>query len=393
VLKGIIAGETPELIGRLKMLCGGLDIVVQKTVDLQGPPEPIVRLVTSYRVDVLFIDLNPACFSAALELVRRLQASRSAMTFVGFASAPVADERAALEAGIWQIMVAPFEEREFLQIIRLALNQQKTDSSVHGFLPAKGGSGATITALNTATCLAQVLNKKVLLIEADFYSGTLPLLLNFKPQASVMEALESAERLDERSWPALVTNTHGVDILAAWGPRTAGQDSPLKFDRLLGFAKKRYDIVIVDLPVVVDRVTEAVSYHAKNMFVVSTPEPICMEVARRRLRQLEAHGTKSSARRVILNRVLQHPATVEVEEYEKVMSGKIAAVLPNDYAVIQESIAGTGPVSLNSLLGKAYLSLAGSLAGQEMPLDPPNKFSAFKNLFSSKKRTDPLKVA
>ncbi len=393
MLKGIIAGETPELIGRLKMLCGGLDIVVQKTVDLQGPPEPIVRLVTSYRVDVLFIDLNPACFSAALELVRRLQASRSAMTFVGFASAPVADERAALEAGIWQIMVAPFEEREFLQIIRLALNQQKTDSSVHGFLPAKGGSGATITALNTATCLAQVLNKKVLLIEADFYSGTLPLLLNFKPQASVMEALESAERLDERSWPALVTNTHGVDILAAWGPRTAGQDSPLKFDRLLGFAKKRYDIVIVDLPVVVDRVTEAVSYHAKNMFVVSTPEPICMEVARRRLRQLEAHGTKSSARRVILNRVLQHPATVEVEEYEKVMSGKIAAVLPNDYAVIQESIAGTGPVSLNSLLGKAYLSLAGSLAGQEMPLDPPNKFSAFKNLFSSKKRTDPLKVA
>ncbi len=393
MLKGIIAGETPELIGRLKMLCGGLDIVVQKTVDLQGPPEPIVRLVTSYRVDVLFIDLNPACFSAALELVRRLQASRSAMTFVGFASAPVADERAALEAGIWQIMVAPFEEREFLQIIRLALNQQKTDSSVHGFLPAKGGSGATITALNTATCLAQVLNKKVLLIEADFYSGTLPLLLNFKPQASVMEALESAERLDERSWPALVTNTHGVDILAAWGPRTAGQDSPLKFDRLLGFAKKRYDIVIVDLPVVVDRVTEAVSYHAKNMFVVSTPEPICMEVARRRLRQLEAHGTKSSARRVILNRVLQHPATVEVEEYEKVMSGKIAAVLPNDYAVIQESIAGTGPVSLNSLLGKAYLSLAGSLAGQEMPLDPPNKFSAFKNLFSSKKRTDPVKVA
>ena len=314
------------------------------------------------------------------------------MTFVGFASEPLADERAALDAGIFQILVAPFEERDFLQTIRLALDQQKTDSTtVHGFLPAKGGSGATITALNTATCLAQVLDKKVLLIEADFYSGTLPLLLNFKPRASVMEALESADLLDDRSWPAMVTNTHGIDILAAWGPRTAGQDSPLKFDRLLSFAKKRYDVVIVDLPVVVDRVTEAVSYHAKNMFVVSTPEPICMEVARRRLRQLEAHGVKSTARRVILNRVLEHPATVEVEEYERVISGKIAAVLPNDYAVIQESIAGTGPVSLDSLLGKAYLALAGSLAGQEMPLAPP-KFSAFKSLFSAKKRTDPVRV-
>ena len=174
--------------------------------------------------------------------------------------------------------------------------------------------------------------------------------------------------LDDRSWPTMVTNSHGVDILAAWGPRTAGQDSPLNFDRLLGFAKKRYDIVIVDLPEVVDRVTEAVSYHSKNMFVVSTPEPICMEVARRRLRQLEARGTKASARRVILNRVLQHPATVDVEEYEKIMSGKIAAVLPNDYAVIQESIGGTKAVSLDSL-ARQSLSHTGRFASRKR--DPP----------------------
>ena len=76
------------------------------------------------------------------------------------------------------------------------------------------------------------------------------------------------------------------------------------------------------------------------------------------------------------------------------MSGKIAAVLPNDYAVIQESIAGTSSVSLDSLLGKAYLTLAGSLAGQEIPLEPPdNKFSTFRNLFSGRKRSDPVKVA
>lgn len=393
MLKGIIAGETPELMGRLKSLCGALDIVVQKTVGIQGPPEPIVRLVSSFRTDILFVDLSPATLPAALELAKRLQANRATMTCVGFVNEPMADERAALDAGIWQILVAPFNERDLLQTVRMALDQQKTESSVHGFLPAKGGSGATLTALNTAVCLAQVLHKSVLLIEADFYSGTLPLLLNFKPQASVMEALESSELLDERTWPALVTKSHGVDILAAWGPRTASQDSPLKFDRLLGFAKKRYEIVIVDLPVIVDRVTEAVSYHAKNMFVVSTPEPICMEVARRRLRQLEAHGAKTSVRRVVLNRVLEHPATVEVEEYEKAMGGKIAAVLPNDYAVIQESIAGTGPVSLDSLLGKAYLALAGSLAGHEMPLEAPHRFSALKNLFSPKKRSETVRVA
>jgi len=395
VLKGIIAGETPELIARIKALCGSLDVLIQKTVDLQGPPEPVVRLVGSYRADILLLELSPATLPAAIELAKRLQVNRSGTIYVGFANQPLAEERAALDAGIWQILVSPFDEKDFLQTIRLALDQQKTESSVHGFLPAKGGSGATLTALNTAICLTQVLHRKVLLIEADFYSGTLPLLLNFKPQSSVMEALESSALLDDRSWPTMVSNSHGVDILAAWGARTAGQDSPLNFDRLLGFAKQRYDIVIVDLPEVVDRVTEAVSYHSRNMFVVTTPEPICLEVARRRLRQLEARGAKASARRVILNRVLVHPATVDIAEYENATGGKIAAVLPNDYAMIQASIAGTGPVSIDSLLGKAYLALAGSVAGQEMPLVPPdpNRFTSLKNLFSLLSKTDSAKVA
>ena len=394
LLKGIIAGETSELIACLKSMCGTLDIVIQKTVDLQGPPEPVVRLVSSYRADILFLELSAATLPASLELARRLQANRAGTIFVGFASEQLLEERAALEVGIWQILISPFDERDFLQTIRLALDQQKSEPSVHGFLPAKGGAGATVTALNTATCLAQVLNRKVLLIEADFHSGILPLLLNFKPQASVMEALETSALLDDRSWPRMVTNSHGVDILAAWGARTAGQDSPLNFDRLLAFAKQRYDTVLVDLPVVVDHITEAVSYHSRNMFVVSTPEPICMDVARRRLRQLQTRGAKATARQVILNRVLEHPTLVDVEEYGRAVGGRIAAVLPNDYSVIQESIAGTGPVSLDSLLGKAYLALAGSIAGQERPLEPPdsNRFPSLKSLFSSLARTDSVKV-
>lgn len=394
MLKGIIAGETPELIACLRSMCGALGIVIQKTVDLQGAPEPVVRLVSSYRADIVFMELSSATTPATLELARRLQANRSGTIFVGFTSEQVAEQRAALEAGIWQILVSPFDEQDFLQTIRLALDQQKGEPSVHGFLPAKGGAGATVTALNTATCLAQVLNRKVLLIEADFHSGILPLLLNFKPQASVMGALESSSQLDDRSWPSLVTNSHGVDILAAWGAHTAGQDSPLNFDRLLSFAKQRYDTVIVDLPVRVDHVTEAVSYHSRNMFVVSTPESICMDVARRRLRQLETRGTKTTARQVILNRVLEHPTMVDVEEYKRGIGGRIAAVLPNDYAAIQESIAGTGPVSLDCLLGKAYLALAGSIAGQERPLDPPDpdRFASLKSLLSLFTRTDSAKV-
>jgi hypothetical protein len=68
--------------------------------------------------------------------------------------------------------------------------------------------------------------------------------------------------------------------------------------------------------------------------------------------------------------------------------------LPNDYAVIQESIAGTGSVSLDSLLGKAYLALAGSIAGQERPLERPDpyRFAPLKSLLSLFTRADSAKV-
>ena len=40
----------------------------------------------------------------------------------------------------------------------------------------------------------------------------------------------------------------------------------------------------------------------------------------------KSRGAKQSVRRVILNRVLEHPATMNVEEYEHTVGGKIAAV-------------------------------------------------------------------
>ena len=164
----------------------------------------------------------------------------------------------------------------------------------------------------------------------------------------------------------MVTRRHEIDILAAWGAHSAAQESPLNFDRLLNFARRRYDFVLVDLPVIVDRVAEVVSYHARNMYVVSTPEPICMDVARRRLRQLEAHGARASTLGVILNRVPGNPAHLDLEQHARVVGGRISGVLPNDYIRVQLAIAGEKPVDPKTALGKAYRALAASMAGVEI---------------------------
>jgi Flp pilus assembly CpaE family ATPase len=361
-VKAIIAGHTPELVGCIQQMCAAIEIQVLRTLDRSNPTESLERVAASLRPQIVFLEINESSLPGALDLLRQLQFGRDEIMLVGFALELGPVQHSAVESGIWQILVPPFDDQEFFQTVRGALRQQRTDSTVHGFIPAKGGAGATVTALNIATCLGHFLKKKVLLIEADFYSGILPLLLKFSPTASVMDALENSERLDERTWTSMVTKRHGIDILAAWGARSAGQDSPLNFDRLLGFVRQRYDNIIVDLPVVVDRVAEVVSYHAKGMFVVSTPEPICMDVARRRLRQLEAHGARSSTLGVVLNRV---SSELNMTDCGRLLGGNICGVLPNDYKRVQEAMAAEKPVDPSSPLGNAYRTLAFSIAGVE----------------------------
>jgi pilus assembly protein CpaE len=279
---------------------------------------------------------------------------------------PKADEaglRIAAELGIVEILIPPVAQEEFRAVVFRALDRSAgaVSGNVFTFLPAKSGSGATVTALNVAGCLAREFHRKVLLLEADIQSGPVAIMLNLQPEQSITDALDYSNQLSAETWRQMVAKVDDLDVLATSGARTVSKTSPFSYFRLLRFARDHYDDVIVDLPGVVEDAAEPLLSNSKGVYVVCTPEVTSLALARRRLRQLELRGIPDSVVHVILNRSDQNEPTLA--EIEESLGRKIAAELPNDYRALRKAVESCGFVEPDTDLGKGYASFAAALLG------------------------------
>ena len=178
------------------------------------------------------------------------------------------------------------------------------------------------------------------------------------------DAIDYSTELTEASWSRMVTKVGDLDVLCASGAQCSVTASQFSYFRLLNFAQRRYDDIIVDLPGAIEDAAEPLVTHSRGVYLICTPELTSLALARRRFRQLEMRGVHESALAVILNRYDQ--AEFSKERIAELIGHPIAAQLPNDYQSIKLSIESGGFVDPDTELGKAYLRLAARLAG----LDP-----------------------
>jgi Flp pilus assembly CpaE family ATPase len=158
---------------------------------------------------------------------------------------------------------------------------------------------------------------------------------------------------------------NGLDVMAASGAAPPGEASRFSYFRLLTFAQRRYDHIVVDFPGVVEEPAEALLTRARAVYVVCTPELTSMALARRRLRQLELRGVPDAALRVVLNRSDQ--SKLNNAAMEELIGHTIEAALPNDYHAVQESVEAGGFVDPYTRLGGAFIDFAARIAGEAAP--------------------------
>ena len=108
------------------------------------------------------------------------------------------------------------------------------------------------------------------MIEADLNSGVLAVLLKATFHRSLLDALDKADELDYSSWTHCVVNKLGIDLLLA--DRSKPFPSWSSYLHLLQFVKSRYDLIVVDLPEVVNDATAEIVRRSKYIFTVCTPE-------------------------------------------------------------------------------------------------------------------------
>jgi MinD-like ATPase involved in chromosome partitioning or flagellar assembly len=360
-------------------------VVIQKALNSFPSNYEFTVLLNTHDPDLVFMELSDwDGASSAVQLIRSLFPK---IAIIGF-GAGWSDQMKWLyeQAGVFELLISPvttdgFQASVFRGIHKLRNGVQE---NLVAFLPAKAGSGCTTVALNTAGSLAGALGHKVLLIESDLHSGVLSMVLNVKPHRSLLDALENSSQLDYSLWSSCVVKKHGIDLLLS--ERSKPFPSWGNYHHLLEYVRSRYNTIVVDLPEVVNDATEEILRRSRFVFVVCTPEVLSLKLAQRRCKELEARGIPASRIGIIVNR--WHNTDVNESDVEGLLEHGVAAIFPNDYMSVQDSILNGDLVDSRTELGKTFLSLARILAGVPDPYSPPKSVLRFLKSLGGRKRTE-----
>lgn len=135
----------------------------------------------------------------------------------------------------------------------------------------KGGVGKTTMTFNLAGIYCE-LNKRVLIIDLDLYSGGIAASLNVKNKKDIYTMIDSManNRFTELK-KYVTTYNKNIDVLACpkdprMGAKVSGRYIPVIFD----LAKKEYDVVLVDTYHILDEINlTALDYSYMTLFIIT----------------------------------------------------------------------------------------------------------------------------
>jgi len=336
MLTALIFGTDRETTAQLQQLCSlTQDVCVFRTLERYPQAHESMRLLNSFAPQLVFLGADDEAAAHAVEHdIRSIQPSTAILGVSSRSKRPDVFETA---FGGFSVCPIPCSPDEFRSAIFRALDSGsgKKNASVFAFQPAKAGSGATTSALFVAHILATLGEKSVLLLECDLHAGPISMLYNLHPTHSIMDALEDSHRLTDESWNEMVTHLGGIDVLSSVSRLGVRQVSPWGYQRLLSFVRNRYDVIIGDLPEVINDATEVVARAAQAVFVVTAPSSPSLYLAARRRYDLEARGVACAKIKFILNRKTLDQ-TVPREAGWVIDAEKIAAI-PMDPSLVDAS--------------------------------------------------------
>ena len=264
MLTALIFGTDRETTSHLEQLCSlTQDVCVYRSLERYPQAHETMRLLNSFAPQLVFLGADDDAAAHAVEHdIRSIQPSTAILGVSARMKTVHIFETSFGGFPVYPIPCSPGEFRGAV-VHGLEARSASKSASVFAFQPAKAGSGATTTALFVANILASLAQKKVLLLECDLHAGPISMLYNLRPSYSIMDALEDSHRLTDETWSEMVTHTGGIDVLSSVSRLGVRKVSPWGYQRLLSFVRTRYDIVIGDLPEVVNDATEVVARAAQ----------------------------------------------------------------------------------------------------------------------------------
>ena len=332
-----------------------------------GPTDAILRQLQDSRAEVVVVDIPAQDAQRAIRTIELIRATTLKIAiFANGEMTQPANIVASMRSGASEYLDHSAGSEALLDALTRFSAIRGTPggagkAKVFTFLSAKGGSGCTTTAVNTAVALQQAHGDVVLVDFAPI--GHAALHLNLRPQFGVLDALQNLHRLDVSLLDGLMTPTkEGMHLLAGPQQPYPSEPTPGELARLFDLLVNHYRFVVVDASSRLDPTTRLLSDLSNAVLVVAQTDVVSLWSAGRIHAFLE-EGTGRDRLRMVLNRYKKIPGFTDAD-VEQVTSCKVLWKVPNAFHAVSPAIDHGTPIVLQEgpEISKSYRALAETLA-------------------------------
>ncbi len=333
-----------------------------------GPTDAILRQLQESRAEVVVVHISQQDPQRAIRAIELIHATTQQIAiFANGEMSQPANIVSSMRAGAGEYVDNSAGSEALLEALtRFNSSRTRTTSGagrarVFTFLSAKGGSGCTTAAVNTALALQQSHGDVALLDFAPI--GHAALHLNLRPQFGVLDALQNLHRMDVSLLDGLMTETkEGMHLLAGPQQPYPSEPTPGELARLFDLVVNHYRFVVVDVSSRLDPSTRLLSDLSNAVLVVAQTDVVSLWSASRIHAFLE-EGTGRDRLRIVLNRYKKIPGFTD-EDVQQVTNCKVLWKVPNAFQAVSPSIDHGSPVVLQEgpEISRSYRALAETLA-------------------------------
>lgn len=281
--------------------------------------------------------------------------------------------RRMLGYGVVDYLVKPLTMDTFNQALQEAMRGGKTaaadtkEAKTVIVLGTRGGTGASMIAVNTAWLLSHELGQKCALLDLDLQFGTSTLALDLQPSRGLRDIIGSPHRVD-----ALMIASSSVyesDRFCVLGGEEP-IDEPIPVESpavtaLLNEMRSSFDFILVDLPRHLLASQKRLLTSAHTIILVSELSLAGIRDTLRIRTALVNLGYTGQIKCIVTRVHSTRPGQVQAGAFEKGAQIKIDFTIPEDAKTVSEasnSGKALGAVALNAPITKVLLSLANMLS-------------------------------
>ncbi len=334
-----------------------------------GPGDALLRQLQDQRAEVVLVDIDPRNPQRAIHTIEIIHASVPDITI--FAAGEMNQPMmivSAMRAGAREFVDRASSHEALIEAFArytASLSRAQRSSSkarVFTFLNAKGGVGATTTAVNTAVALQEAHGRVVLVDFAPI--GHASLQLNLRPQFTIVDALQNLHRMDVSLLDGLMTPfRNGMHLLAGAQQPTTAIPTAAELARLFDLLVSQYHFVVLDCSGRMDATIQTLCDLSNAVLLVAQTDVVSLWSAGR-IHSFLQEGAGRDRLRIVLNRYKKIPGFSD-EDVEKATSCKVLWKVPNNFQLLGPAIDKGSPVAMqgNHEVGRSYQGLAAELAG------------------------------